>query len=236
MDLIGSRRTDSSNPTKYQTLEVEGGFYALAAGRVGFAWNHTLVYGKGGWAYYDGEATQTTTNPGFVTHGTGALYGWAYGGGIEQVIGNGWSLKGEYLHFDFDAAGGDQTGIEDGYVFDNTSDVDSDTVKLGINLQAWDPGIERQLLPTSLTESCSNACMLPTAIWFLRQSGHLRGEGFCHSAEARQRDWAARVGSIKRTPVRKHMIWRPMLQGYGGYSPASPRIVGGEQGEDVAHN
>lgn len=133
MDLIGSRRTDSSNPTKYQTLEVEGGFYALAAGRVGFAWNHTLVYGKGGWAYYDGEATQTTTNPGFVTHGTGALYGWAYGGGIEQVIGNGWSLKGEYLHFDFDAAGGDQTGIEDGYVFDNTSDVDSDTVKLGIN-------------------------------------------------------------------------------------------------------
>lgn len=133
LDLTGSRRIDSSNPAKFQTLNVDGGLYALLGGRAGITFGRTLVYGKGGWVYYETDVTQTTTNPGFVTHGTGALDGWAYGGGLEHALGNGWSLKAEYLHFDFDAAGGDQTGIEDGYVFDNTSDVDADTVKIGVN-------------------------------------------------------------------------------------------------------
>lgn len=133
LDLSGSRRTNSSNPGKYQTLDVDGGWYALLGGRAGLAFGQTLIYGKGGWVWYDTDATQTTTTPGFTTHGTGAYSGWAYGGGVEQALGGGWSLKAEYLHFEFDTEGGDQTRNDDGYTFDNQTDISADTVKVGVN-------------------------------------------------------------------------------------------------------
>lgn len=133
LDLTGSRRTDSSNPTKYQTLEVDGGFYAVLGGRLGVAFDNTLIYGKGGWVWWDTDATQTTTTPGFTTHGTGAYSGWAYGGGIEHALGGGWSVKAEYLHFDVDTEGGDQTRDADGYTFNNWTELDADTVKVGVN-------------------------------------------------------------------------------------------------------
>jgi outer membrane immunogenic protein len=136
LNLDGSRRTTSDNPTKYQTLAVDGGMYALLGGRVGFAFGKTLVYGKGGWVWFDTEATQTTTNPGYKTNGTGSYNGLAYGGGLEQALGGGWSIKAEYMHFDFGEEQGDQTSITDppvGHVYENWTELDTDTVKFGIN-------------------------------------------------------------------------------------------------------
>ncbi len=142
LDLGGSRRTDSSNPTKYQTLEVNGGTYALLGGRAGFASSNTLIYAKGGWVWYDADATQTTTNPGYVTHGTGAFDGWAFGGGVEQALGGGWSIKGEYMHFGFGEQQGDQTSVSDppiGHVYEFSTDLDADTVKVGVNYNFGGP-------------------------------------------------------------------------------------------------
>jgi outer membrane immunogenic protein len=136
LDLSGSRKTDSSNPTKFQTLDVDGGFYALLGGRAGLAWGGTYLYGKGGWLYWDADVTQTTTNPGYQTNGSGSLNGWAYGGGVEHAIGQGWSLKAEYLHMQFDDADGDQTSISDapiGHVYENSTELDGDSVKFGLN-------------------------------------------------------------------------------------------------------
>lgn len=137
MDLAGNRKTDSSNPTKYQTLDVAGGMYAVLGGRLGLAWDHTLFYAKGGWAWYDTDVTQTTTNPGYKTNGSGALTGFAYGGGIEQALAHGWSVKAEYLHFDFDTANGDQTSVSDppiGHVYKNWTEIGgTDSVKVGVN-------------------------------------------------------------------------------------------------------
>lgn len=135
LNLQGNRRTDSSNPTKFQELNVDGGMYAVLGGRIGYAFGRTLVYGKAGWAWYDTDATQTTTNPGYVTHGTGAFDGWAYGGGLEQAIGNGWSIRAEYLHFDLGTKMGDQTSVSDppiGHVYANWTSINADSVKLGI--------------------------------------------------------------------------------------------------------
>ena len=136
MNVVGNRKTDSSNPAKYQTLEVDGGWYALLGGRIGLGFDHTLIYGKGGWVYWDTDITQTTTNPGYKTNGTGAIDGWAYGGGIEHMLGEGWSLKVEYLHMDFGGNSGDQTSVSDppiGHVYENHTDLTVDTVKVGIN-------------------------------------------------------------------------------------------------------
>jgi outer membrane immunogenic protein len=137
MDLAGSGRIASSVPTKYQALELDGGVYGDVTARAGLAFGRTLVYGKGGFAFYDGEATQTTTNPGFVTHGTDTFTGWVAGGGIEHFITPNISLKVEYLHFDFGSQGGDQTSISDdpvGYVYKNKTDLTADTVKAGLNI------------------------------------------------------------------------------------------------------
>ena len=136
LDLSGGRRTDSSNPTKFQTLDIEGGSYVLLGGRAGMAFGETLLYGKGGWVWYGTDSTQTTTNPGYVTNGTGSFDGWALGGGLEQALGGGWSLKAEYMHFGFGAEQGDQTSVSDppiGHVYEFTTDLDAETVKLGIN-------------------------------------------------------------------------------------------------------
>lgn len=136
MDLSGSRTSESSNPIYHQDHSVDGGFYAVLGGRVGMTFGETLIYGKGGWAYFDGEAAQTTTAPGYVTNGSGALRGWAYGAGIEQAIGGGWSLKAEYLHLDFDTESGNQTSVSDppiGHVYENWTDLDADMIKVGVN-------------------------------------------------------------------------------------------------------
>jgi outer membrane immunogenic protein len=141
MDLSGATTSESSNPLYHQDHTVDGGFYAVLAGRLGLAFGHTLLYGKAGWAYYDGDAAQTTTKPGFVTNSTGAFDGWAYGGGIEHAIGRGWSLKAEYLRLDLDGGEGDQTSLTDdqiGHVYEFKTDLDAvDTIKVGIVYNFW---------------------------------------------------------------------------------------------------
>jgi outer membrane immunogenic protein len=137
MGVSGSRNTESSQSGNHQTLEIEGGFYAVLGGRVGLSFGGTLLYGKGGWAYWDTDVTQTTTAQGYKTNGSGALDGYAFGGGIEHAVAGGWSIKAEYLRLQFDDARGDQTSITDppiGHVYENeTKLAPIDTFRVGVN-------------------------------------------------------------------------------------------------------
>jgi len=136
MDISGSRTSESSNPIYHQDHTVDGGLYADFTARLGVAVNGTLFYGKGGFAVVDGDAAITTTKPGYLTNSSGAFTGWVVGGGVEHKFANGWSVKAEYLHFDFGSQSADQTSITDppiGHVYENWTDVTADTVKLGVN-------------------------------------------------------------------------------------------------------
>ncbi len=106
--------------------EIEQGLYGDATARLGYALNHILLYGKGGFAFYNGEAivptttsySQTGTLPGgvagsfpqYINHfrGTSVFTGWTAGGGLEYALNSVISLKAEYLHFDF---GTDQSQV-----------------------------------------------------------------------------------------------------------------------------
>jgi outer membrane immunogenic protein len=140
MDLSGAGIIPSSNPAAHQDITLDGGFYADATLRGGFlVMPSTLVYAKGGFAFYNGEARQKTTNPGYVTTGTDPFNGFVVGGGVEHFIAPSVSLKIEYLHFDFGSQDGFQTNVGDrsspiGYKFENKTDVTADTVKVGV---AW---------------------------------------------------------------------------------------------------
>jgi outer membrane immunogenic protein len=136
MDVTGKGRIPSSTPPHYQAIDVDTGFYGLAAGRVGFAWDRTLFYGKGGWAFLEGDVGQTTTKPGFVTNRSGNLQGFVYGLGAEQALNEHVSLKLEWLHFTLDPVTGAQTSITDspvGFVYTNHTEADIDTIKLGVS-------------------------------------------------------------------------------------------------------
>ena len=81
-----------------------GDWYAVVAGRAGFAVDRTLFYVKGGAAFIDVNVSTIDANPAggntiFATGGDTRTT-WALGGGIEYAFTNNWTIKGEYLYLD----------------------------------------------------------------------------------------------------------------------------------------
>lgn len=128
----------SSVAVAHQDLTLDSGWYGDITARAGFVVADTLLlYGKGGWAVWDTDARQTTTNPGYQTTGTGQMSGWVAGGGAEWMFMRNMSVKVEYLHFDMGNKGGTQTNVGDlssplGFQFNNSTKLTMDTVKVGL--------------------------------------------------------------------------------------------------------
>lgn len=140
LDLSGAGATASAHASQHQNLSATGGLYADITGRMGILVTpQTLVYGKGGFAFYNGSAAQTTTNPGYSSTPASNFTGWTVGGGVEHYITQNVSLKLEYAHFDFGTQEGNQTALvkdrdtPKGYEFKNWHSLDADTVKFGIS-------------------------------------------------------------------------------------------------------
>lgn len=75
-------------------------------GRLGYAFDHLLVYAKGGaaWATFSHTAGNTETlQPVFSYSDTtdSTRWGWTVGGGVEYAFTNNWSAKVEYNYADF---------------------------------------------------------------------------------------------------------------------------------------
>jgi outer membrane immunogenic protein len=133
----GSGYVPSSNPGYHQDLTLGDGLLGDFTGRAGVAFGGTLLYAKGGYAFFTGEASQATTYPGYATTSTDTFSGWTVGGGIEQMLTATVSLKLEYQHFDFGKQTGLQTSITDppiGYHYYNEHDISFDAVKFGANV------------------------------------------------------------------------------------------------------
>jgi len=101
-----------------------------------------LLYGKAGWAFYNGQASTTTTLAGYSSTQSGNFAGWTYGGGLEYRLGGPWSAKIEYLHFAFgtkDASLTAVTAAPVGTVYPYANALSADTVKFGLNYQFGGP-------------------------------------------------------------------------------------------------
>jgi outer membrane immunogenic protein len=116
--------------------KIDSGFYMDATARLGYSFGQTLVYAKGGYAFFDGPVTDIDKGEAF-TRVTG-LSGWTVGGGVEYKLNPAWSVKAEYQFFDF---GTERLVLpSDGDRFDN--DLTIHTVKAGVNyhfLPAYEP-------------------------------------------------------------------------------------------------
>jgi outer membrane immunogenic protein len=75
---------------------------ATLTGRVGYAFDRTLLYVKGGVAFADDDHHIAFAGLGRVTNSTGdTRTGWTVGAGIEHAFWNNWSAKIEYNYMDF---------------------------------------------------------------------------------------------------------------------------------------
>jgi outer membrane immunogenic protein len=121
---------------------------ATVRGRLGFIWNNALFYGTGGWAWSHSHTDRTITCVGAACPGASAASalvgmtssasgdegGWAAGGGIEYMFAPRWTVRVEYLHYQFD-------GVVRDYSYagfptasrHNVSDNSIDTIRFGVN-------------------------------------------------------------------------------------------------------
>jgi opacity protein-like surface antigen len=102
VDLGGMGLSHTSTEPGLSTTasRVGSGFYFDLTARLGYAYGPALFYAKGGLAYYDGSLSITD---GTASYSTPARNGYTVGAGIEYRVSPSWSLKAEYLYFDFSA-------------------------------------------------------------------------------------------------------------------------------------
>ena len=82
---------------------VDSGLYGDITGRLGYAFDRTLVYAKGGFAISEGKP-YVDNSAGSYKGGrasTDVLTGWTIGAGVEHKLSPAWSVKAEYQYFDF---------------------------------------------------------------------------------------------------------------------------------------
>jgi outer membrane immunogenic protein len=121
---------------------IDKDWYGGISARLGYAWERTLFYLEGGAVY-------SAANLGFidtcVTAPCGDTMieayksaGWGYqlGGGVEYAVARNWTIKAEYVYFDFGSHMITGTGVGgsfEGMVFNIHSNLSVHTAKAGLN-------------------------------------------------------------------------------------------------------
>ena len=116
-------------------------YYGSARARVGYAFDHFLLYGTGGlaWTYDQVTRTQLDGVSGFAGPGsvdTKLLWrlGWAAGLGVEVPLSSNWTAKAEYLSTGFGSKA--FTFPTSGEAFESRLDMQS--VRVGVNYRIGD--------------------------------------------------------------------------------------------------
>lgn len=119
------------------TNHLGSGMYADVTARLGFAAGSALLYGKAGWAFFNGAANvdNTSGRMGGGVAAAKAFDGWTIGAGLEYLFAASWSAKVEYQHFDFGSQTATlvATAVIPGTPFRFANDLTADAVKIGVN-------------------------------------------------------------------------------------------------------
>ncbi|MBT3071255.1 outer membrane beta-barrel protein [Rhodomicrobium sp. Az07] len=141
-----------------------GGFYGDITGRLGYAAGNTLIYAKGGFAWLNNSfrvgVNRENGGTGYnydwssTTDNGNTLAGWTVGGGLEYKWNYTWSVKAEYLYFNFgepNVGGGCCYDYQDGISadaqrerrygadFKDLGDLTASSFKLGVNYAIFTP-------------------------------------------------------------------------------------------------
>lgn len=124
----------AGSPTTLGTARTDG-LYSVWSARLGYAFDRSLLYVKGGAALAQFDIGVTDGAAGTHTDTIHRRYalGYAVGGGWEYALDNKWSVKAEYLYLGFDkdiTTTGNRNGAQ---VWTTTSLPGVHTVKAGVN-------------------------------------------------------------------------------------------------------
>lgn len=118
--------------TNFRDARTSFNWLGTLTGRIGFAFDRTLLYVKGGgaWANVEYNHTGGGNAPRYLS-GSATRAGWLVGAGVEHAWQNNWSMKIEYNYIDF---GSKRVALTD----DTRSaifgiETKAHTVKLGLN-------------------------------------------------------------------------------------------------------
>ncbi len=123
-----------------------GGFAGDITGRLGYAWGNWLLYAKAGFAWFNPNLQATATiwdrngTAVLSTSSNSSLTGYTVGAGVEWMLNQNWSVKAEYLFYDF-AVNDNNWNVNTSVgnvAFDNNgrwfnNDLTVNTVKFGLN-------------------------------------------------------------------------------------------------------
>lgn len=131
-DVDGSGHVDSTSfPGASIHTVSDTNWIATFVGRLGYTLDDTLLYVKGGVAYFDFDFRGSATFNGVEQGGasvSGGRTGWTIGAGIEFPLSPAWSARLEYDFYDFETKQ---------YLFGGDTPIDLDaefhTVQLGLN-------------------------------------------------------------------------------------------------------
>lgn len=131
-------RSNTGAPLFFDELRghSELDYFGTVRARLGYAFDRTLLYATGGFAFgeVESEAISFALNgqPSGRYRFDKTLTGYSVGGGVEHAIGKNWSIKADYLYTDLEDE--KMTGAIQGVAL-STSELENDfhTVRVGLN-------------------------------------------------------------------------------------------------------
>jgi outer membrane immunogenic protein len=116
---LDGKNSTTSAVTAVNPYRVEAStdidWVATLRGRLGVAFDRSLVYVTGGFAFGERKFNQSIVQLNFPFVETGASSstkaGWVLGAGLEHALNEEWSLRLQYLHVDFRSESGDSAGV-----------------------------------------------------------------------------------------------------------------------------
>jgi len=117
---------------------IDVNWFGSVRGRLGYAFDRTLVYATGGFAFGGVDAGYSYLDNGGSGKGSKSdiLTGYAAGGGIEHKLSPAWSLKAEYQYIDLGSISTTfplSVGYNGSYSEKAEADIRFHTVRLGLN-------------------------------------------------------------------------------------------------------
>ena len=122
------------------TLSTKMDYFGTVRGRLGYAWDRTLVYATGGFAYGEVSHSGAFNNAANVVQFAGSTSstktGYAVGGGLEHAWMGNWTVKAEYLYYDLgnsDVTVAIQPGVAGAGAYTSSFKNDGHIVRAGLN-------------------------------------------------------------------------------------------------------
>lgn len=142
-DIDGTTINKTSNavPTFFGTLQASANtdWVATLAGRIGYAFDRWMIYGKGGGAWVQNSVTFSNLTTGGSISASNTNSGWMAGVGAEWAFAGPWSAKIEYNHLELDTFSPSTSSVILNDRLDFSRNID--LVKVGVNYRfGWGGG------------------------------------------------------------------------------------------------